>query len=154
MRVGLLLGLTGAAVLAVSGCGGGESTDDAPASWSLHNPGTPVAEDSQVSATTREFTAFVKRTGCSSGYTGTVLAPTIETSAVQVVVTFSVPAIESGNYVCPGNPAVPYQVVLPEPLGDRSLIDGRCTDAKVANYAYCRTPHGPGVRYVPPPAAQ
>ena len=139
-----------AAVLATAGCGGNEASADAPASWSLHHPGTPVAEDSAVGPSTREFTAFVTRTGCSGGFTGEVLAPKIQNSATEVVVTFRVPAIELGDYSCPGNPAVPYKVVLTEPLGGRKLVDGRCTDAKVADYAYCRTPHGPGVRYSPP----
>lgn len=138
-----------AVLLTTAGCGGSDTPNDAPASWSLHKPGTPVAEDSTVKSTTREFTAFVTRSGCSSGFTGEVRAPKIETSDTEVVVTFSVPAIESGDYACPSNPAVPYDVVLPEPLGNRRLVDGRCLDEKAAKFRYCRSPDGPGVRYSP-----
>lgn len=64
----------------------------------------------------------------------------------EVVVAFSVDPL-TADASCPDNDEVPYEVVLPEPLGDRSLVDGQCESHAAAS----RTPscEPDGVRYRP-----
>jgi len=88
------------------------------ATWSTDPSALP-------SPTASTFTALVTRLGCSGGVTGRVLRPGIELTATEAVVTFTVEA-QTGASPCPGNDAVPYEVDLGQPLGDRALVDGGC----------------------------
>ncbi|WP_435743063.1 hypothetical protein [Nocardioides sp. SYSU DS0663] len=98
-------------------------------------PGDPavwhVADAAGLTASTTTLTADVQRLGCNSGVTGRVLSPVVEYSPTQVVVTFEVEADPDGGD-CPGNRAVPYDVELAEPLGDRALVDGQCRPGEAA----------------------
>jgi hypothetical protein len=87
--------------------------------WSI-----PPDEDLQPSSTT--FTALVTRLGCSGGVTGEVLPPEIRMNDSEVIVTFAVAPKQVGPARCPGNDHVAYEVTLPEPLRDRTLVDGQC----------------------------
>ena len=53
-------------------------------------------------------------------------APDVAVLADEVVVTFYVVSLlaTESTATCLGNPAVPYLVVLGEPLGERDLVDG------------------------------
>lgn len=82
------------------------------------------------------FTARVTRLGCSGGITGQVFPPAIELRADAIVVTFLVEHIPGGE--CPGNNAVPFDVTLPEPVGNRPILDGACAPgARAATTAFC-----------------
>ena len=81
--------------------------------------------DAELSADSDSFTANVQRVGCAGGETGEVLRPEISTTPQEVLVTFTVERLD-GVHRCPGNDRVPYEVVLPGPVGDRALIDGTC----------------------------
>lgn len=59
--------------------------------------------------------------------------------------TFRVTPGEPSAASCPGNELVPYRLELPEPLGDRALVDGVC-DEDDDTYAYCASN---GVRHRP-----
>lgn len=97
-----------------------------PATWYLRS-------DQRLDRTTRSFTASVMRLDCHGGITGTVLTPSVSTTARDVVITFTVgPKATPGTiYSCPTNRAERYVVHLPEPLGRRNLIDGQCIGGKV-----------------------
>ena len=71
------------------------------------------------------LTAVVSRLGCANGVTGEVHEPEVSLEDDAVVVAFSVDPITT-DASCPDNDEVPYEVVLPEPLGDRSLVDRQC----------------------------
>ena len=62
---------------------------------------------------------------CSGGQSpeGRVEAPVIATTEQAVIITILVRDIPGGND-CPGNPDFALEVDLPEPLGDRLLLDG------------------------------
>lgn len=126
------------AVLVLSGCSN-ESDSDAPAIWAV-GAGESVGPD------TTTFTAMVRRLGCNNGVTGEVSEPEVTLAGEEVVVTFNVRAIET-DASCPDNDEVPYEVVLPEPLGDRRLVDGQCeSDSDASSTSFCRSD---GVRYDP-----
>jgi hypothetical protein len=74
---------------------------------------------------TTEFTALVTERDCASGQpsVGRVLGPDIMMLEEQVLVTFAVRPLP-GGHDCQGNPSTPVRVVLPEPIGDRRLLDG------------------------------
>lgn len=89
------------------------------AAWWVNPAAPPPAPDATtISALTRER-------ACASGQSpeGRVIAPTIVSSedAVLVSVLVRQPA---GAQDCPGNPEFPLEITLPEPLGDRQLLDG------------------------------
>lgn len=86
------------------------------ATWTL-------APGQTIEAETRTFTVLVTRSGCNGGVTGAVNDPTIEMTDDTVALTFTVRTRPPGAATCPGNDAVPYEVELPQPLGDRSLKD-------------------------------
>ena len=79
-------------------------------------------------ASTR-FTALVSEMTCTSGRSadGRVLPPAILASPTEILVIFAVrPPPPSGNGLeaCPGPPPTRVEVTLPEPLGNRPLLDG------------------------------
>jgi hypothetical protein len=133
--------ITGAVlVLAASmlaGCGASGGTSEA--TW-------VVAPDEELSSGTTTFTALVTRLGCNSGVTGTVEEPRVRLTDEQVILTFQVSPGDPAEAECPGNDAVPYVVELPEPLGDRALVDGACEDRAIAGTAPCSAG---AVRFVP-----
>lgn len=91
-----------------------------PATWT-HDPAAEIGPN------TIEFTAWVTETDCASGQSseGRIVGPDIRVSPAAVVVTFRVRKRSLfGAEECPSNPATPVVVHLPEPLGDRPLLDG------------------------------
>lgn len=86
-----------------------------PARWE-------VAERADASATELKLTIY--EVPCSSGspIEGRVEEPTIQTNATSVVITIRVRQL-LGTQTCPLHPWPPT-VRLPEPLGNRQLLDG------------------------------
>ena len=119
-----------AAVLSAAVLGGCLGGDRAVASWELA-PGQSLGPESTT------FTALVTRVSCNNGVTGSVNEPGLGIGDDAVVVTFTVSPGRPESASCPGNDAVPYVVTLPEPLGTRSLVDGACESADVADSATC-----------------
>jgi hypothetical protein len=72
-----------------------------------------------------ELHVLILERDCASGQApdGRIAAPEIAYGPSSVTVSIGVRRSE-GDHSCPGNPAVPLTVVLAEPLGDRSLLDG------------------------------
>jgi hypothetical protein len=103
-----------------------------PAVWIL-DPAT------SIEPTSSSFVALVTRLGCAGGVTGDVVEPIIETGPNDIVVTFSVAALDSDiEQSCPENDAVPVEVTLDEAIGDRRLLDGACrSGSAAAATVYC-----------------
>ncbi len=114
--------------------------DTADASWAL-------AAGQAVGPTSRQLQVLVTRVGCNSGVTGEVEEPNVEVRSDRVIVTFAVTPGDPRSAHCQGNPAVPFLLALPEPLGDRALVDGQClTSDDVARTSFCTDG---GLRYEP-----
>ncbi len=112
------------ALLATGACGVLRGTE-ADAVWVL-------APDQDLTAETTRVTVLVMRLGCNSGVTGEVQEPDIDLRDDEVALTFSVRPGPPDSATCPGNDPVRYDVVLPEPLGQRDLVDGRCAEGQEA----------------------
>lgn len=111
-----------------------------PAVWTLPRASRP-------DPTTTSLEVDVSRLGCNSGVTGRVLAPVVDYRATEVIVTFEVEADSDGGR-CQGNDAVPWRLVLDQPLGDRALVDGACLiDGAATGTSHCQ-PYN-GVRFEP-----
>jgi len=123
--------------LLLTGCAG--NSDEAVATWKL-------AGDQAITASATTLSVLVTRLGCNSGVTGDVNEPDVELTDEAVVLTFTVSPGEEGDADCQGNPPVRYEVELPEPLGDRALVDGQCASEEASSTAPCRPD---GVRYSP-----
>jgi hypothetical protein len=107
--------------------------------WSLRS-------GARLDSDTTTFTAMVRRVGCNNGVTGEVLEPRIQLDDSEITISFVVlPEQTEAN--CPGNDEVAHEVVLPEPLGDRNLVDGQCAPgAEASGTSFCRPD---GVRHEP-----
>ncbi|HUQ78059.1 MAG TPA: hypothetical protein VM427_04205 [Patescibacteria group bacterium] len=90
-----------------------------PASWWLD------PAKAKPTAGSTEIHAQVLELSCASGHSseGRIEGPKIEFAADTVLVTFRV-RHRPGGQDCPGHPPAPFTFKLPEPLGDRRLLDG------------------------------
>lgn len=117
-----------------------------------HAPGDPAVwtldPASNVEPSSSSFLALVTRLQCAGGTTGEVLEPLIEIGPTDIVVTFSVAALDSElEQSCPENDAVPVEVFLDEAIGDRQILDGACqSGSEAATTVYCS---GGADRWVP-----
>ena len=102
----------------------------APATWMLAHP-------DQVNRNSTSIDVLVMRLDCSNGVTGEILAPVALVRADAVVVRADAVPLPDGAYTCPGNDAVAATVTLPEPLGDRPLVDAACLTGPAASTAFC-----------------
>ena len=101
-----------------------EATSE-PASWAI--------EPGAIAPSSTSFTVAVTRTGCSGGETGTVYSPTVDIGDTDIVVTFRVEPLDPRfDYTCPSNDAEDVTVTLPEPIGQRQLVDGGCAESEGA----------------------
>lgn len=105
-----------------------------PATWRTDPDAPPDPRSTSI-------TALVTRLGCASGETGPVLRPGVLREVDRITITFTVEAIH-GFQDCQGNPEVRYVVDLGEPLGDRELVDGGCTDEAPRGQPSCPTDDG------------
>lgn len=84
-----------------------------------------VAPNAELAPELNEIPVLVHERGCNSGQDarGRIVEPRIILGAEAVTVVFAVRPRE-GEHTCPGNPETPYLLVLPEPIGNRTLFDG------------------------------
>ncbi|HET9521963.1 MAG TPA: hypothetical protein VFO73_13015 [Candidatus Limnocylindrales bacterium] len=89
-----------------------------PAAWWV-DPAAPPGPD----ATT--ISGLIRERACASGQSpeGRILQPAIFSSETAFLISVFVRQ-PAGAQDCPGNPAVPLEIALPEPLGQRRLLDG------------------------------
>jgi hypothetical protein len=98
-----------------------------------------LADRKAVTGSSTRFVALVTRLECNSGVTGEVVPPGVRVTDTEVVVTFAVEPRGAGDADCQGNDQVAYEVLLDEPLGGRTLVDGQCTPgAEAATTSFCR----------------
>jgi hypothetical protein len=90
-----------------------------PARWWL-DPDVP-----EPGPDATELHVLALEQACASGSSpeGRIMPPEVTMDATHVTVTIGVRRVE-GFADCPSNPAWPMTVTLPEPLGDRQLLDG------------------------------
>jgi len=88
------------------------------ATWWLDPDGPPITPEAT------ELAILLRERNCASGKPpeGRVLAPTIVTTADSFEVVIGIRRQLTGQD-CQGNPAYPMQLVLPEPIGSRGLLD-------------------------------
>ena len=72
-----------------------------------------------------EIPVLVIERACNSGQDalGRIVQPRILFEAETVTIIFAIRPRE-GDHDCPSNPETPFLLVLPEPLGNRTLLDG------------------------------
>ena len=105
-------------MLLLGACSGMPIGEGGPATWA-HDPAAEISPD------TTAFTAWVTERSCASGQSSAarIIGPDVQVSTEAIEVTFRVRRL-TGSQACPGNPPTPVTVTLPEPLGDRMLLDG------------------------------
>jgi hypothetical protein len=83
----------------------------------------PAAAAPGPDATT--ISALIRERACASGRSpeGRIVEPAIFSSEDAFLISVFVRQ-PAGSQDCPGNPAVPLEIALPEPLGERRLLDG------------------------------
>lgn len=84
-----------------------------------------VAPHEELASDTTEIAVLVTERACNSGgdARGRIVRPAIIETAESVTVIFGV-VPRGGDHTCQGNPETPFLLQLPEPLGDRALLDG------------------------------
>lgn len=105
-----------------------DTTAASLATWTLADPPGP-------DATT--LTLDVQRASCSGGKTGELLKPILTFEAERIVIEARAAPLPEGAYTCPGNDTVQQSVQLPEPVGDRALVDALCLVSPHKDHAYC-----------------
>ena len=85
-----------------------------------------VTPGQSLDAQSTEIDVLVPRVGCNSGVTGQVVEPDVHFEGDRVIVSFTVQPGQPTAANCQGNAEVPYTLTLPEPLGNRQLVDGQC----------------------------
>jgi hypothetical protein len=84
-----------------------------------------VAPAVELAPDATEIPVLVTERACNSGQDarGRIVEPRIVLSDEAVTVVFAVRPRE-GDQDCPSNPETPHLLVLPEPIGNRTLFDG------------------------------
>jgi hypothetical protein len=96
-----------------------------PTGWARGMRSSPWSLEHPLDPSDRRVQALVTEMNCAGAKSaeGRIEEPEIVITEGSVVVTIAVrPA--KGNQTCPGNPETPFEFNLPEPLGDRELLDG------------------------------
>lgn len=84
-----------------------------------------VAPGEGLGPESSEFDVLVSELACNSGEDarGRILPPQLISDADSVTVVMTVRP-RGGGQDCPSNPETPFLLQLPEPLGERTLLDG------------------------------
>jgi hypothetical protein len=105
-------------VLLLAACSVIGTVQSGPATWTFDR-------DADIGPDTTQFAAWVTEINCASGESsaGRILGPDIHLPPESIVVTFTISRL-GGVQSCQSNPPTAVTVSLPEPLGDRLLLDG------------------------------
>lgn len=100
-----------------------------PVDWSLDPDGPPIRPDST------SIRVQVVERACASGEPvgDRLVGPEILMTDTEVRIAFAAMP-QLGAFECPANPGQPVLVELPEPLGDRQLVDGLDLGKDLADY--------------------
>ena len=84
-----------------------------------------IAPDVELDPDSTEVAVLVTERACNSGQDarGRIVVAAIDGKDDRVTVTLAVRP-RGGAQTCPSNPETPFILELPEPLGDRALLDG------------------------------
>jgi hypothetical protein len=85
-----------------------------------------LAPEETLAEDTTEVGVLVSELACVGGRdaTGRILPPHVFSGAEAVTVVITVRHLPPGAYTCIEGPPTPFVLELPEPLGDRALLDG------------------------------
>lgn len=94
-----------------------------------------------VDADSTSLKLSVTRLGCAGGETGDVLEPRVTYEATRIVIQVDVEPLAVGTaHTCQGNNSVPITLELAEPIGERSLVDGGCSEIADTTSTVCSDP--------------
>jgi hypothetical protein len=111
----------------------------APGMWELANP-------DQINTSSTSIDILVTRVDCSGGETGEIMEPVASMGTDDIIVRADVlPNSEEFN-TCQGNDSVAVTVALPEPIGNRILVDALCLGRENIRTSFCDTS---GIRWAP-----
>lgn len=84
-----------------------------------------VAPDVELVPGLAEIPVLVTERACNSGQDarGRIVGPQVVAADDAITVVFAVRP-RGGDQECPSNPETPHLLVLPEPIGNRTLLDG------------------------------
>jgi hypothetical protein len=112
----------------------------ASATWVLATPG-------DVDSRSTSVTIEVTRLECAGGRTGAIMPPAVSLGTRDIIVRADAePLPGNAAQSCPGNDSVTVTVALPEPIGDRSLVDAACVQGEAVRTSMCA---GGAVRWTP-----
>lgn len=88
--------------------------------WRINPEGEPI------DASTTDIGVILTERPCVDGREigDRLLGPEIVMTETQVFIAFAAERPEGDAFTCPGNPDLSYVVELPEPIGDRELMEG------------------------------
>ena len=101
-----------------------------PATWVLAKP-------KSVSRASISLELEVTRVECSGGKTGTILQPVVSMGPEDIVIRADAQPLTGGSHSCQGNDSVTVTITLPEPVGDRPLMDAVCLEGRTVRTSYC-----------------
>lgn len=102
----------------------------AVANWELIDP-------ESVGPGSVKLVLGVSRLGCSNGKTGELLEPVVSVGVDEIVIRTDAEPLGEGPFRCPGNDMVEVELDLPEPVGDRLLVDAACLEGEGAGTGMC-----------------
>ncbi len=92
-----------------------------------------------MTSRTTSLVLRVTRLECSGGKTGDLLEPVVSSGDNEIIIRTDAAPLGGGNHTCPGNDSVEVTVILPEPVGDRSLVDAACLQGEAVRTSFCAT---------------
>lgn len=110
-----------------------------PAVWTLASP-------KDVDRTSTSLSLRASRLECASGKTGKLLAPVVSLGAADIVIRVDAAPLTSGAQTCQANNSVTITVILPQAIGDRSLVDAACLEGRAVRSRNCADG---GTRWIP-----
>ena len=96
-----------------------------------------LAAPKLVTSDTTSSRIMVSRLSCSSGKTGEIMEPVVSVGQDAIIIRADVQPNPPGGYNCPGNDSVAVLVELPEPIGNRPLLDAACLTGRAVDTAFC-----------------
>lgn len=90
----------------------------------------------QLSGETTSVPVILNERECTGGQEigDRLLGPQVVMTRTQVMIAFAAERPEGEAFTCPSNPDTSYVVELPEPLGERELVEGLQTGLTLEDY--------------------
>ncbi|MGW6174053.1 hypothetical protein ACWF5H_11225 [Arthrobacter sp. NPDC055138] len=126
-----------AAVVVLSGCGGPAASERSAGASEGSTGVWELLDAAEVGPDSTALRLGVTRLECAGGETGTVLEPDVQFERGRIVIRTDVEPLTGGTYDCQGNNTVPVKVELPEPVGNRDLVDAACLGGDAVETTFC-----------------